>query len=125
MRTLGGILAAFSLVTFSNLGHAAVTGDYVVNEKFFHGELKIVELSAQRIEFRLYTVTRLSAGDYIGEIEGIASLSGNIALFRGKQGCRLTIAFNDDKAVVTGGDTCRYYIDLNGTFNGTYDKLKR
>jgi len=116
--------AAIMIVTaFGGCAYASVSGNYYIDEPFLGGQLKVVERGG-RINFALYTVTKLTAQIHVGEIGGTVPLTNHVAVFPGEQGCVLKIRCAASRAIVGRGSTCHYYIGSNGNFDGIYYREK-
>ena len=123
--SLGKVFVFAIALIFVASSEAAVKdllGDYKIDNQNLEGTLKVNKIQDNNILFKISTSSKPQG--YAADIEGTATLKNTIAFFRGENNCQLKIDFQQNKAVVSGGDkTCGYYMGAGGGIDGTYIRI--
>ena len=98
---------------------AEISGEYVLKEKGELRKLTVTEMKGiNSLQFTLY----VQAGDFSGNMFGLADLKGNTAIYK-TSGCRLTITFAGNRAVISNANVgCKDYLKPGIMLDGTYLK---
>ena len=98
---------------------AEFTGVYELREK---GELRRLSVNELKGIGSLQFILYVEAGDFTGSMMGRANLEGNKATYK-TGGCRLTITFYGNKAIISNADSqCRDYLHPGVLLDGSYIK---
>ncbi|WP_109110668.1 lysozyme inhibitor LprI family protein [Azospirillum sp. TSO35-2] len=113
-------LAALSAPPQSSTAGVAVMGTYQTKG----GELLVAQPSADAIKFRLNATYRMNTG----EVEGMAVLSNNQAIFAPPGGseyddCRITLTFLGETAKVNQEGSCGMGLNVSGS--GSYKRSSK
>ena len=98
---------------------AEVAGDYEMVNAGTKRKLTITELKGfNQVQISL----AVQEGNFSGNLFGLADLKGNVATYK-TEGCRLTITFSGQKAVIRGANAdCRDYLKPGLLLDGAYIK---
>jgi len=122
-------LAAASIITMQAASDKSVTAAQLNGTwQSKHGEFKIWALGHQRLQVEFSGVyeykTRQGPTANTGEGSGIATIEGDIAIFKpegAEEECRITLKFTGVKLVVTQTGICGFGHNVNAA--GTYKKV--
>ena len=113
-------LAAVLSLCIISAARAEVSGVYELREKGNLRRLSVNELKGVgALQFTLY----VEEGDFNGSMMGVADLQGKTATYQ-TGGCKLTITFSGNKALIRNADTqCRDYLKPGVLLDGNYLRI--
>ncbi len=84
-------------------------------------DIKLVRIG----DYVLFQYFVLGTNAHVGHINGLAKMaSKNKAIYKGEEGCELSITFDGNEVLVLEEEDCSYYRGMRAYFGGTLTKTK-